>query len=88
VLLPGAFPGIIAGLRLGLVRSVSGMITVELLLLALGVGRLIMSYQGRFDAANLYSTILVVVAEAVILMQVLNWAERRTLQRIGQDGIG
>ncbi len=84
VLLPGALPGIIAGLRLGLIRSVSGMITVELLLLALGVGRLILTYQGNFEAAKLYATTLFVVAEAVLLTQALNWAERRVFARIGQ----
>lgn len=84
VLLPGALPGIIAGLRLGLIRSVSGMITVELLLLALGVGRLILTYQGSFEAANLYATTLFVVAEAVLLTQALNWVERRASAHIGQ----
>src|SRR4029450_10738292 len=83
VLLPGALPGIIAGLRLGLIRSVSGMITVELLLLALGVGRLILTYEGTFEAANLYSTTLFVVAEAVLLTQALNWVERRAFAHIG-----
>jgi NitT/TauT family transport system permease protein len=84
VVLPGALPGIIAGLRLGLIRSVSGMITVELLLLALGVGRLIMAYQGTFQAANLYATTLFVVAEAVALMHALNWIERRAYAHIGE----
>jgi NitT/TauT family transport system permease protein len=87
VLLPGSLPGILAGLRLGLIRSVSGMITVELLLLALGIGRLIVIFQGTFEAASLYSTILVVVAEAVILTQVLNWAGRWTSQRTGQAAV-
>jgi ABC-type nitrate/sulfonate/bicarbonate transport system permease component len=84
VLLPAALPGIISGLRLGLIRSVSGMIAVELLLLALGVGRLILDFQGTFQAANLYATILMVVAEAVLLIQVFNRIERRALQRVGQ----
>ena len=84
VLLPAALPGIIAGLRIGLIRSVSAMITVELLLLALGVGRLIMTYQDSFQAPNLYATALFVVAEALLLTQALNWAERRAFAHIGQ----
>jgi ABC-type nitrate/sulfonate/bicarbonate transport system permease component len=84
VVLPGALPGIVAGLRLGLVRSVSGMITVELLLLALGVGRLILTYRETFQAADLYATTLFVVAEAVVLMHALDWVERRAFAHIGE----
>jgi NitT/TauT family transport system permease protein len=87
VVLPGALPGILAGLRLGLIRSVSGMITVELLLLALGVGRLILTYEGTFQAANLYATTLFVVAEAVVLMHALNWVERRAFAHIGEVAV-
>jgi NitT/TauT family transport system permease protein len=76
VLLPGALPAILTGLRLGLIRSVSGMITVELLLLALGIGRMILDFQGSFQSANLYATILVVVAEAVLLLQIFRRIER------------
>jgi ABC-type nitrate/sulfonate/bicarbonate transport system permease component len=63
---------------------VSGLLAVELLLLALGVGRLILTYQGSFQAANLYATILFVVVEAVLLTQALNWVERRAFARFGQ----
>ena len=75
VLLPGALPGILTGLRLGLIRSVSGMITVELLLLALGIGRLILDFQGSFQSANLYATIIVVVGEAVLVLQIFRGIE-------------
>jgi NitT/TauT family transport system permease protein len=77
VLLRGAMPAILTGLRLGLIRSVSGMVTVELLLLALGIGRMILDFQGTFQAANLYATIFVVVAEAVVLIQIFKWLESR-----------
>jgi ABC-type nitrate/sulfonate/bicarbonate transport system permease component len=77
VLLPGALPAILAGLRLGLARSISGMLFVELILLALGIGRMILDFQGGFDSANLYATIVVIVGEAVILIQLLRWVERR-----------
>jgi NitT/TauT family transport system permease protein len=77
VFLRGALPSILTGFRLGLARSISAMITVELLLVALGMGRLILDFEGMFDAASLYATVLVVVAEAVILLQACRWLERR-----------
>jgi NitT/TauT family transport system permease protein len=80
VLLKGASPAIFTGLRLGLVRSVSGMILVELLLLALGVGRMILDFQGTFQSANLYATIFVVVAEAIVLIQVFKALEARAFK--------
>jgi NitT/TauT family transport system permease protein len=84
VLLRGAFPAIVTGLRLGLARAISGMIFVELLLLALGIGRLMLDFQGNFDSANLYATVFVVVAEAVVLMQIFGRLERRTARWTGQ----
>jgi NitT/TauT family transport system permease protein len=76
VYLQGTFPAILTGLRLGLARSVSGMISVELLLVALGIGRLILEFRDTFNAAGLYATVLVVVAEAVLLLQACRWLER------------
>jgi NitT/TauT family transport system permease protein len=77
VLLRGALAGILTGLRLGMMRAISGMVTVELLLIAVGVGRLILDLQGNFEAAGLYATIIVVVAESVILLLVFKRLERR-----------
>jgi ABC-type nitrate/sulfonate/bicarbonate transport system permease component len=84
ILLRGAFPAILTGLRLGMARAISGMLFVELLLLALGLGRLILDFQGSFDSANLYATVLVIVCEAVALMQVFKWLEHRAAPWIGQ----
>lgn len=75
VFLRGALPGTLTGLRLGLMRAVTGMLTVELLLVALGLGQLIMEFQGMFESASLYATVLVVVAEALILLWVGNRLE-------------
>jgi NitT/TauT family transport system permease protein len=87
VFLQGAFPAILTGLRLGLARSVSGMITVELLLIALGIGRLMLYFRETFDAAGLYAMVMVVVAEAVLLLQVCRWLERSMAPWAG-DGVG
>lgn len=83
VLLPGAVPAVVAGLRLGLGRALSGMVVVELLMIAAGVGRLILTYQGLFQAGSLYAVILVLVLQAVVLMALLAALERRAARRAG-----
>jgi NitT/TauT family transport system permease protein len=77
ILLRGALPAILTGLRLGLNRAISGMLTMELLLIAVGLGRLILDFQGYFETANLYATVLVILAEAVILTHLCRRLERR-----------
>ncbi len=77
VFLRGALPAVLTGLRLGVARAISGMISVELLLVAVGIGRLILNFQGTFDAAGLYATVSVVLAEALLLLQVVSWLDRR-----------
>jgi ABC-type nitrate/sulfonate/bicarbonate transport system permease component len=77
VLLPGAAPGIMAGVRLGLARAIEGMVVVELLLVAVGIGRLLLDYQGRFDAPHVYAVILVVMAESALLSLAGRRLERR-----------
>jgi NitT/TauT family transport system permease protein len=77
VLLRGALPAIVTGLRLGLARSVSGMVTLELTFIALGLGRLLLDFEATFQSAGLYATVMVVIAEAVLLLQAFQWLERR-----------
>jgi ABC-type nitrate/sulfonate/bicarbonate transport system permease component len=76
VLLPGALPAMMAGVRLGLGRSITGMVVVELLLFAVGVGRLILRFQGNFDAGAVYAVVFVVLAEAVLLMEFVKRVEK------------
>ena len=77
ILLPAAVPGVMTGVRLGLARAVEGMVVVELLLVAVGLGGLLLDYQGRFDAAHVYGIVLVVMAEAALLSLAGRQLERR-----------
>jgi NitT/TauT family transport system permease protein len=72
VLLPGSVPAVMAGIRLGLGHAVTGMVIVELLLVAAGIGALILEFQAFFDAASVYATIVIVVAEALLLISAAN----------------
>jgi len=77
ILLPGALPAIMTGVRLGLGRAITGMVVIELLLIAVGLGNLIQKYDAKLDGPRLYALIIIVVFEALILIQVVRWIERR-----------
>jgi ABC-type nitrate/sulfonate/bicarbonate transport system permease component len=77
VLLPGSLPPIMAGIRLGLGRAVTAMVIVELLLVPEGIGGLIHEFRARFQAADLYAVVVLVVIEALILITLARVLERR-----------
>jgi ABC-type nitrate/sulfonate/bicarbonate transport system permease component len=77
VLLPGAWPTILTGLRIGLGRAITGMVLAEFLLSAEGLGKLLLEYQGTFEAASVYAVMLAVVFESLVLLRLVKLAERR-----------
>jgi NitT/TauT family transport system permease protein len=77
ILLPGALPAIMTGVRLGLGRGVTGMVIIELLMVAVGIGGLILNFQGRFQAALLYALVVLVVIEALALVQLVRFIEHK-----------
>ncbi len=77
ILLPGALPAIMTGVRLGLGRGVTGMVIIELLMVAVGIGGLILNFQGRFQANLLYGVVVLIVMEALVLVAAARAIERR-----------
>jgi NitT/TauT family transport system permease protein len=77
ILLPAATPAILVGVRLALSRGVTGMVIVELLLVAAGIGNLILTYQSQFQPARLYAMIVIVVIEALVLIAAAKVVSRR-----------
>lgn len=77
ILLPGSLPAIMTGVRLGLGRAVTAMVIVELLLVAVGIGGLILEFRGRFQPELLYATVILVVLEALVLISIVRWLEAR-----------
>jgi ABC-type nitrate/sulfonate/bicarbonate transport system permease component len=77
VILPASGPGIMAGVRIGTGRAVVGMVVVEMLLVAVGVGRLILRYRGRFQSANLYAVVLSLIVFGIVLLTLARRVERR-----------
>ena len=77
ILLPGTLPAVATAVRLGLAQAIAGLVAVELLLVAVGLGHLILTFQADFDAASVYAVVCVVAAEAALLIRVATLAERR-----------
>jgi ABC-type nitrate/sulfonate/bicarbonate transport system permease component len=77
IILPGAIPLIMAGLRLGAGRAFIGMVASEILLVSVGMGGLIQYYNATFKTAYLFAAVLAVLLVAVALAQLLRVVESR-----------
>lgn len=77
LLLPGSLPAVMTGLRQGLAHAISGMILVELILVAVGLGKLILDAQGHYDSATIFAVVFLLIVQSVLLLSGLSWLERR-----------
>ncbi|MBI4492066.1 MAG: ABC transporter permease [Chloroflexi bacterium] len=77
ILIPGAVPAILAGLRIGLGRAVNGMVVAELLLVATGIGNLLLEFRAAFHSGLLFATVLAVALEAIVLLALMRVLEDR-----------
>lgn len=77
VLLPGALPLTMAGLRLGMGRAVKGMINGEMFIAVFGLGGLLRTYGGRFESEKVFAILLIVVTVALVCTFLVRVVERR-----------
>jgi ABC-type nitrate/sulfonate/bicarbonate transport system permease component len=77
VLIPGAVPLTMAGLRLGMGRAVKGMINGEMFIAVFGLGGLLRTYGSRFDAEKVFAILLVVIAVALVCSALVETVEQR-----------
>ena len=87
VLLPAALPAIMTGVRIGLGRAITGMVIVELLMVSVGIGNLILRFRGVFEYDRLYAVVVLVVIEALVLINVARAFERRATPWVAPAGI-
>jgi NitT/TauT family transport system permease protein len=77
VLVPGSVSAIIAGLRLGFAQALTGLVTVELTLIALGIGRQMIIYQSHFQSAQLFVFVGLLIVQSIVIMGLLRVVEGR-----------
>ena len=77
VMLPGALPYIVTGLRLGGANAMVGTVIAELYTALAGLGYLIAQFGGTFQTAKYFAPLLVLSAMGMLISQSLKVLERR-----------
>lgn len=80
IVLPGALPLMLTGLRLGIGRSFNGAVFGEMLISIVGLGGLLITFGSRFQFAQLDALIIIIVGTAVAVMTLFERFERRLLE--------
>jgi ABC-type nitrate/sulfonate/bicarbonate transport system permease component len=76
ILLPGAAPLVMAGIRIGAGRAIKGAIVAEQIVGLIGLGGLIQRLGGAFAVADLYAVIIFVGVIGVATVSLLGRLER------------
>lgn len=77
VRLRSALPAIMVGLRVALIRAISGLVVAELFLALTGIGFLLRVYGTSFQTPELFALIATVVIAAMLASGILNHFARR-----------
>jgi len=77
ILVLSALPEILAGIRLGVIRGVKGVVIGQLLISIIGIGELFEFYSMHFLMEEFWSLVIVVFAIAFLLSESIAFFERR-----------
>ena len=75
IIIPSAVPAIFAGLRLGLIYTVLGVITAELIAGGKGIGTLVSYYSNTFDPNGVFATLIMLIIITSSLTAVMSRIE-------------
>ena len=78
VALPGSVPIVVAGLRLGVGRALTGVVVAELFGSTQGLGYSIVRYSQFLETPPMMVSIVTIVIIGVVLTQILTFIERKT----------
>lgn len=82
VIIPGAVPMIMSGVRIASGRAVKGMINGEMFIAIVGLGHLVQSAGRRFDATTVLAILFMIVVIAMIIGRIVDRLDRRFTQWI------
>ncbi len=77
IILWAALPEILAGIRLGVIRGVKGVVIGQLLVSIIGYGELFELYSRNFLMEEFWALTILLFAFAMVAAELVEWAERR-----------
>lgn len=77
IILPGAVPFVITGVRLGITRGLIGIVVGEMIASTQGIGWLLSNASDTFNMVRVFSLIIVLAFVGVTLTTLARWLERR-----------
>ena len=77
VIIPGAFPSIITGLRLSAAASILVLVGAEMIGASQGIGYFIFWSQENYQVADMYAGILTISVVGILLNATLSFIEKR-----------
>lgn len=79
IVLPGAFPGILSGLRISLAIGIILLVAAEMLGATYGIGAYILEAGSLYDLNRLFAGVTILALLGLILSTVIGFAEKRFL---------
>lgn len=76
VIMPAAVPYVIAGLRLGVIRAITGLILAQLIISPFGFGERLMKYTARFQMAPAFAVLVVIMIFSMLIALVIQQLEQ------------
>jgi ABC-type nitrate/sulfonate/bicarbonate transport system permease component len=87
IVLPASAPVLLTGVRIAVVQGIKGVVSAEILIGVIGIGKLLQEAIVSFDLPDLYAVIVTLAAVTFALYLVLERLERRAARRSGADVI-
>ncbi|MBO6758429.1 MAG: ABC transporter permease [Roseibium sp.] len=79
IVLPGAMPGILSGLRISLAIAIILLVAAEMLGAEYGIGAYILQAGSLYDLDRLFAGVLILSVLGVLMNSAVGWIERRVL---------
>ena len=79
IVLPGAMPGILSGLRISLAIAIILLVAAEMLGAEYGIGAYILEAGSLYDLERLFAGVVILSLLGVLVSTAIGWIERRVL---------